>query len=133
MNSTEAFRNYRHDILGKFKDISLVINSFDEDSFSDPEKYEMFHAIHEVIIKMVKTSRNTIAQQLRQEIRLNVSDHQPDLNLPKIQIEGVTVRYSGDSSKMQYFYYKSENKGDFDLNLVILKSFLPFNSTLIEG
>lgn len=68
MNSTEAIRNYKHDISGKFKDISMAINSLDENSFNDPEAHEIFHAVHEVILKMVKTSEYTIQNHLKPKI-----------------------------------------------------------------
>jgi hypothetical protein len=60
MNSTETFRNYRHDITGKFKDITMAINSINESTINDPESLEIFEAIHEVLVKMVKTSGATI-------------------------------------------------------------------------
>ncbi len=60
MNSTEAMRIYKHDIAGKFRDISTAIKALDENSFNDPEAREIFYAVHEVILKMVKTSEYTI-------------------------------------------------------------------------
>jgi hypothetical protein len=133
MNSTEAIRNYKHDISGKFKDISTAINSLDENSFNDPEAYEIFHAVHEVILKMVKTSRNTMASHLNQQVLLVVSDGAPDTTLPKLQVEGVTVRYGGDSSALRYVYSKMENQGSMDVHIGVLKTLLPINSVEYEG
>jgi hypothetical protein len=133
MNSTEAIRNYKHDIAGKFKDISTALNSLDENSFDDAENNEIFHAVHEVILKMVKTSRNTIAQKLNQEILLVVTNDLPDNQLPKLQIEGVTVRYTGDKSSIKYVYSKTENEGSLDVHIGVLKTLLPIKSVEYEG
>jgi hypothetical protein len=62
MNSIERFRHYKHDIVGKFRDISTAINSLDENTYSDPENLEIFEAVHEVLEKMVVTSRQTILE-----------------------------------------------------------------------
>jgi hypothetical protein len=62
MNSTEALMHYRHDITGKFKDITMAINSINQDTIYDPESFEIFEAVHEVLLKMVKTSEKTIKE-----------------------------------------------------------------------
>jgi len=133
MNSTEAIRNYKHDIAGKFKDISMAISTLNENSFNDPEAHEIFHAVHEVILKMVKTSRNTIANSLNQEITLIVTDAEPDLDLPKIQIEGIVVRYESNHSVMRYIYSKAENQGSIEAHLEVLKTVLPFKNVTLDG
>jgi hypothetical protein len=112
MSSTNIIRNYKHDIAGKFKDISTALNAMDESAFSDPSNNEIFHAVHEVILKMVKTSRNTMIENLKQEMVLVVSDGEPDLNMPKLQIEGVVVRYEVKEGEMQYKIFLSENLGN---------------------
>ena len=133
MNSTDAIRNYKHDIAGKFKDISMAISTLDENSFNDPEAHEIFHAVHEVILKMVKTSRNTIANSLNQEITLIVTDAEPDLDLPKIQVDGVMVRYCGDNSSLRYVYSKVENKGSVEVHIEVLKALLPIKAIKLES
>jgi hypothetical protein len=65
MNSIEAFRHYKHDIVGKFRDISTAINSLDEKTYNDPENLEIFQAVHEVLVKMVNTSESTIYEQFK--------------------------------------------------------------------
>ena len=133
MNSTEAIRNYKHDISGKFKDISTAINSLDENSFNDPEAFEIFHAVHEVILKMVKTSRNVILENLSQDLILVVSDNEPNLELPKLQIAGVVVRYDATGSDLKYFYSKSENQGSVEVHIEVLKTMLPIQEVKLEG
>ena len=131
MNSNNTIRNYKHDISGKFKDISSAIESLDESAFENLENNEIFHAIHEVILKMLKTSRNTMMENLNQEITLVVSDKEPDTCLSKLQIEGVTVRYEMNNEKVRYFYYQDENKGEVEANLAIVKCLLPIR--VVQG
>lgn len=133
MNSTEAIRNYKHDITGKFKDISMAINTLDENSFTDLQDHEIFHAVHEVILKMVKTSRNTIANLLNQEMTLVVTDIEPRLDLPKLQIEGIVVRYESNGPDLMYIYSKSENLGSVDAHIHVLKTLLPFKLVTLSG
>jgi hypothetical protein len=129
MSSNSSMRNYKHDITGKFKDITTALNALGDDAFLDPENNEVFHAIHEVLLKMVKTSRNTILENLKQEMVLVVSDKAPDTNLEKLQIEGVTVRYQMNNERMTYFYFEKENEGDREQDLKILEAFLPIESS----
>src|SRR5665647_2355645 len=109
MNSNNPIRNYKHDISGKFRDISTVLSSMDEEVFDDPANNEIFHAVHELLLKMVKTSRNTMLENLKQEIVLVVSDKEPELSLAKLQLEGVTVRYELQADSMKYYYFQREN------------------------
>ena len=81
MRSNEKMIKYKHDIIGQFKDLNMAISTFEASDFDGTAKLEVFHAVHEVLLKMVKTSRNTIAQKLNQEIILVVSDEEADLNL----------------------------------------------------
>ena len=132
MNSNNPIRNYKHDITGKFKDISSAIASMDESAFNDSSNNEIFHAVHEVLLKMVKTSRNTMVENLNQEITLVVSDKEADLNLSKLQIEGVTVRYEMKNENMKYYYFQVENKGEAKEHIATILSLLPVRSVLNE-
>jgi hypothetical protein len=132
MNSNNVIRNYKHDISGKFKDISTAINSLDESAFNDVTNNDIFHAVHEVLLKMVKTSRNTMFENLNQEIVLVVSDKEADLSLSKLQIEGVVVRYEMDKERMRYYYFQNENQGEAEANIAIIKCLLPIRSVLSE-
>ena len=133
MNSNNVIRNYKHDISGKFKDIGTAIANMDESAFNDAGNNEIFHAVHEVLLKMVKTSRNTILENLKQEIVLVVSDKEPDLSLSKLQIEGVTVRYEMKDECMKYIYAKSENQGSVEVGIKVLKTFLPIKTVSFDG
>jgi hypothetical protein len=132
MNSNNVIRNYKHDISGKFKDISTAINSLDESAFNDVTNNEIFHAVHEVLLKMVKTSRNTMLENLNQEMVLVVSDKEPDLSLAKLQIEGVVVRYEMKNENMKYYYFQFENKGEAKEHIATILSLLPVRSVLNE-
>jgi hypothetical protein len=132
MNSNNPIRNYKHDISGKFKDITSAIASMDESAFNDSSNNEIFHAVHEVLLKMVKTSRNTMIENLNQEITLVVSDKEADLNLSKLQIESLTVRYEMKDEKMKYFYFQVENKGEVKEHVATILSLLPVRSVLNE-
>ena len=123
MNSNNPIRNYKHDISGKFRDISTVLSSMDEEVFDDPANNEIFHAVHELLLKMVKTSRNTMLENLKQEIVLVVSDKEPELSLAKLQLEGVTVRYELQADSMKYYYFQNENDGDPNINIGIAVSY----------
>ena len=133
MSSIDTIRNYKHDISGKFKDISTALASMNENSFNDPTNNEIFHAIHEVLLRMVKTSRNTMIENLKQEMVLVVSDQEPDTSLHKLHIEGVTVRCEMGTKEVKYFYFKSENDGDAKENLEVLKKLLPIKMITFES
>ena len=60
MNSTEIMIKYKHDIIGQFRDINAAVASFEASDFEGPKKLEVFHAVHEVLLKMVDTSKATI-------------------------------------------------------------------------
>jgi hypothetical protein len=127
MSSSSTMRNYKHDITGKFKDITTALNAMGDDAFDDPENNEIFHAIHEVLLKMVKTSRNTILENSKQEIVLVVSDQEPATSLPKLQIEGVVVRYEMKKREMNYYLFLNENPGNYLFLIAKVHSALPFN------
>lgn len=39
MNSTSTIRNYKHDIAGKFKYITMAISAMDDEAFNDPKNH----------------------------------------------------------------------------------------------
>ena len=81
---------------------------------------------------MLKTSRNTMVENLNQEITLVVSDKEADLNLSKLQIEGVTVRYEMKNENMKYYYFQVENKGEAKEHIATILCLLPVRSVLNE-
>ena len=60
MNSTEMMIKYKHDIIGQFRDINAAVASFEASDFEGQKKLEVFHAVHEVLEKMLNTSKRTI-------------------------------------------------------------------------
>ena len=133
MNSNDVIRNYKHDISGKFKDIGTAIASMDETAFNDATNNEIFHAVHEVLLKMVKTSRNTMLENLKQEMVLVVSDKEADLSLSKLQIEGVTVRYEIKNDLVKYYLYLSENVGNPIFLFGKIHSALPVKEIVLDS
>ncbi len=133
MNSNNVIRNYKHDISGKFKDISSAISSMDDGAFNDATNNEIFHAVHEVLLKMVKTSRNTMLENLKQEMVLVVSDKEADLSLSKLQIEGVVVRYEIKDDLVKYYLYLSENEGNPVFLLGKIHSALPVKEIVLDS
>lgn len=133
MNSNNVIRNYKHDISGKFKDIGTAIATMDESAFNDVDNNEIFHAVHEVLLKMVKTSRNTMIENLNQEIVLVVSDKEPDLSLSKLQIEGVVVRYEMKNEKADYYYSLKENEQDVAFSLGRIFATLPVKNIILDS
>jgi hypothetical protein len=125
MNSSEVLRNYRHDTVGKFKDISTAIEGFDENSFQDPEMTEVFHAIHEVLVKMVLSSKNTMKSKLSDRFQLEISHDNPNPNLPLLKLGEVAVRSQIDVKGIKYIYFVAENKGDLNSDLIVMKAMLP--------
>lgn len=132
MNSTEDFRNYKHDIVGKFKDISTAINSLDDCAFDDSENNEIFHAIHEVILKMVKTSRNTILENVKQELVLIITDQIPDVSFSKLQIEGAVIRYEMKKDVMNYYLFLKENNAEIPQVVAKVMALLPIKNIVHE-
>ena len=129
MSSTNSLRNYKHDITGKFKDISTALHSMDESSFTDPDNNQVFFAVHEVLLKMIKTSRNTMKENLKQDMILVVSDKSPNLDFQKLQIQGVTVRYEIHNDQASVYFFLSENTGNLIFHLGSVHAVLPITST----
>lgn len=126
MSSIEVWRNYQHDIVGKFRDIDAAVKALEASSFEDQTNNEIFHAIHEVLLKMLWTSRETMLANLKQQITLQVSEQKADSKLPKLLIEGLTVRYKLSPQEMTYYYFTEENPGPVEVGLSKLSMLLPF-------
>lgn len=60
MNSTELMVKYKHDTIGQFRDLKFAIESLNEEDFKNSQKIEIFEAIHEVIERMMNTSKVTL-------------------------------------------------------------------------
>ena len=130
MNSSNTVRNYKCDVSGKSKDLSSDIVERDERTFDVIEENEIFYPVHEYFLKI---SMGTMIGNLNQEIVLVVSDKTPDLILPKLQDEGVLMRYDRDNDAIKYLYTSIENEGSIENHTEVLKAFLPIKSVIFEG
>ncbi len=116
---------YKHDTIGKFNTITSMIAPLDEKSFDDSQSSELFHAVHEVICKMVRTSRQTIFSKFKNEILLIIQDECNDVDLPKILIADISVRYLSSEKSITYFLSLAENTENICFLLGKLFSILP--------
>ncbi|HXH31903.1 MAG TPA: hypothetical protein VNJ01_13925 [Bacteriovoracaceae bacterium] len=132
MSFSSVIKNYKHDIAGKFLNISSAINPMTDDVFKNPENNELFHAVHEVLLKMVRASRNTILQNLNQNMTLVVSDKDPDPTLLKLQIEGLLLRHSLTKESVTYYLFTAENPGNLAFHLGKVHAVLPVKEIRAE-
>lgn len=123
MNSIEAIRNYKHDIIGKFNDIQLVVKDFTEHSFKDQESIELLLAVHETLIKMIHTSKSVVESQVPGEIVLRVSKESINEDMPVLMIGGVKIRCGLN----EYWYSLREND---EKNIDLVKLLLPIHKVV---
>ena len=116
---------YKHDTIGKFPILKGFIEGFEEQDYAHEENAVIFQAVHEVLIKMVTTSKKMMEGPLKQGASLNISNGKVDLALKKLDLPEVSVRYKLSQGRMDYFYYQSENSGDHLLNIEKLRLVLP--------
>jgi hypothetical protein len=128
MNSSDILRDYRHDISGKFNDISMAIKSISEDEINESASFEIFHAVHEVILKMLFTSNAMMKFHLSRDIELLLSDYGFDQNFPKIIFASITVRYDLDDVHLKYYLSPRENREDLEKIIEILDFILPIKT-----
>jgi len=116
---------YKHDTIGKFPMLKGFIEGFEEQDYTHEDNAVIFQAVHEVLIKMVTTSKKMMEGPLKQGASLTVSTAEVDLALKKMELAETNVRYKLSQGRMDYFYYQSENSGDHSLNIEKLKLVLP--------
>lgn len=131
MNSISQLQNYKHDITGKFAGISSLVQKMDSSVFVDPGNCEIFHAIHEVLIKMVQTSRETILEELNQSMVLCISSNEVKIDLPQIQIKDLKLRWESAPEETTYYYFNRENSGPIGPNIDMIKTWLPIKTIRI--
>lgn len=124
MNSSDVMREYRHDIKGKFRNVSLAIDTLADDAFIDSSNNELFHAVHEVLVKMVRTSRKTIRSHLSMELVLYVTSEKVSENLPVLLLDNLSLRYELLPESITYFLQYDEKK-DFSFTLGKILALLP--------
>ena len=123
---------YKHDTVGKFKDINAVVSNLNEASFSDPKNLELFHMVHEAITKMVITSKEVIRQSYERPMILKVVDVQLGDSLKKIQIDGLNLRLDFNENGIIYYYSVNENKEDLRIACGKLLALLPLKEVSIS-
>lgn len=116
---------YKHDTIGKFPILKGFIEGFEEHDFAHEDNAVIFQAVHEVLLKMVTTSKKMIEGPLKQGASLTILNGEANLALKKLDLAEVSVRYKLLNGRMDYFYYQSENTGDHLLNIEKLKLVLP--------
>lgn len=132
MNFNNSLNHYKHDITGKFKDITSVVSLFDVSTLQDAKNLELFHAVHEVLLKMVQTSRQTILESMGESIELIITDREVRVELPQVVIQGLTLRYLLDSKGLSYFLYLPENPQDLFFTFGKVSALIPFKSVKNE-
>jgi hypothetical protein len=131
MNTLTELQNYKHDIPGKLKTISAIINRMDENFLSEKSSHETLLAIHEVLLKMVFTSRDFIG--LASKAKLIVKNTKPQSDLQTLSIDNLIIRYEVQSSLMNFYYFMGDNKGEHQANLEKIISLLPITKIERNG
>lgn len=127
MSISSTWRDYKHDVVGKFHGVNSAIQSMDESSLKKPETYEMFHAIHETLMRMVKSSKDLMTTHLEQEMKLVVVENVPE-GAERVRINDLAL-YAKITGKEATFYYpQSENKGPLLFNLGKIAGALPIKN-----
>lgn len=121
---------YKHDTIGKFPMLRGLIETFEEHDYTQEDNAIIFQAIHEVLVKMVTTSKNLMEGPLKQGTTLTVLNDEVDPNLKKLELADVNVRYKLSNKKMDYYYFQSENSESLALNIEKLKLVLPITQII---
>lgn len=130
MESISVMQMYRHDIVGKFKDISDITELIENNQLSDEDKMNALYAIHEVLLKMILTSQKAITNYAHSSPVLVIhQDIRP--HLLKLQVSGVVVRCDIVQGKMSYFYSIAENRDFLVFNIGKICAVLPIQDLLI--
>lgn len=132
MNSIDAFKHYKHDVSGKFTELAQVIESFDENAFGEKANYEMFHAIHEAVVKMMRSSKKFLQENLQQEMVLKVSKALPAGEHSKFTINGVTIRLEYSEKQMTYFLNPDESELKEEEAIAVIQTLFPMKSVVRE-
>jgi hypothetical protein len=127
-----SLQNYKHDVVGKLSFIQKIVSPISETDFYNRSKDEVFLAVHESILKILKTSKETIIQRNSPQIKLIISGGAPDPSLSVFKLGKCTVRADASGIISDYFYFTQENT----LNLVFavgrIESLLPITEITSE-
>jgi hypothetical protein len=128
VSTISEFEHYKHDIVGKFKTIEGLVATMDQHSFDRPEDCEIFYAVHEVLIKMVDSSRSILKSQIKAKKNLQITKDFQE-TLPQLKIAGLLIRYKiNPTGGILYIYSTAENTLPPEKALVILECLLPMSA-----
>lgn len=128
MNTFTDLQKYKHDIPGRLRSISSIINDMDQDFHTRPDGQELLLAIHEALIKMIVASKEFMNAIKNLRMNLIVLYSTADENLSLMEVDGLKIRYELTPSSINYYFSTQENEGDLDINLGKLKALLPITN-----
>ena len=127
-----SLQNYKHDVVGKLSYIDRLVSPITEDDFHSKSKDEVFLAVHESILKILKTSKETILQRSNPQIKLTISGRAPDRALSILKLGKCIVRADASESIPAYFYFTQENAHGLAFAIGCIESLLPVNEIVSE-
>lgn len=134
MKSNRSLIRYKHDVIGKFKEISSVISPLNDNSECPPKYFELFAIVHGLLMKMIPTSRETISELFSQESRLHVVVQLPDkLTAKKVSVG--EIDFFQVISKEGQDYYLVQETSDQDRTIFMIGkalALLPVSKAVVE-
>lgn len=134
MKSNRSLVRYKHDVVGKFKEISSVITPLSDNEEVPSNYFELFGIVHGLLMKMITTSRESMAELFTQECKLFVVSELPhDLKLTKLLIDDCEVFQSPSPEGLIYYFPIQTIDTDRAIfNLGKVKSILPISEIVIK-
>ena len=134
MKSNRHLVRYKHDIIGKLKDINSVIGPLDDYQECPASYFVPFSIVHGTIIKMIATSRETIRELFPQDSVLNVVRELPkDQSLKQMTIEGVELFFDNSSDGWKgYLSMSTEEEDEIIFTLGKMIALLPNTRTVFN-
>lgn len=127
-----SLQNYKHDVIGKLSHIDKLVSPITEADFRSKTKDEIFLAVHESIIKILKTSKETLLQRSDWQIKLTISERSPSPDLPILKLGKCVVRAEVSEGAPSYFYFTQENTHDLAFAVGSIESLLPINEIVSD-
>lgn len=126
MQSNRALVKYKHDIIGKLKDIGSVIGALDDNKECPIRYFTPFSSVHIDLIRMVTTSRETIRTLFPFQSVLNVVRELPSKDtLKMLNLGGVEVHFEKlEDGWNGYYVANTEDELQIAFNLGKLTSLL---------